>query len=569
MGAIHLDLPRPRSRVRALGLIALLALAALLLASGLARAELVGAPGMVTEAGCDIAVELEGPIAHVTETHRLAAGGGEDALAVYAAALARGAIVEGFTVRIAGRDEPGVLVPRESLENLTPPSLGLAPDLGTLRVGAEEGHPVIEVRVYPVAPSKVTGFTVRWSVPASYTGGSMALVLPARGEGDNLGRCRVRLDARGGGGIRAWASVRAGGVWVGAGTRVRGTVSGAAAAEAFTVEARPTWASKAPVLAATHVDLGSPSTAMASAIAIYVPDLPTRVRFAPERLLFLVDTSRSLGEDGRRAAAALVETLGRAAPAGTPVEAVLFDRTARRVLGAWMAGDAGGLPRLVRAVREAPVASGTDLADALSLASTILGGDSGHVVIITDGVLPTSQTDTELRGHFAVPAGRVIVDVLMPLTRGAAAPERSALEALTGVYRGRVVSFPADRTMPADALTEGLVAGLPIDQLVLQADGAAVAVELPDVLAAGSGIMVTTRLAGRPRRLALLARRNSVAIEARAVALPASAGRFAIAGAIAAADAGPTAATQTTAARSRTVRWRDVMACSAPAPRCW
>lgn len=533
-GRVHrpmdaLLLRRPRTgRPHLVAFVAIIVLLGLaLLAERLAHAELAGIPSTVTEAGCDVSVELDGPIARVTETHRLVATTDVPTAAVYGAALARDAVVDGFTVMLAGREEAGVLVPVESLGNRTPASLGLAPDPGTLSISLHDARPVIEARVYPVSPSKVTGFTVRWSAPLAYDRGEMTLELPARGRGDNLGRCAVRVVARTAAGIKSWASVRAGDVWIGAGPKVRGNVAGAPAAEDFLIEARPVWAGTAPVLAAAHAPDGR---SVSSTVAVYVPDGSSRARFVPARLLFVVDTSRSMGAEGRRAAVALIETAIRAAPAGTMVDAVLFDRRARRALGTWQAGDTGAAARLTRAVQDAPVASGTDLAAALSVAAAALGGERAHVMIITDGVLPTGHSGSELLGHFSTPAGKVVVDVLIPLAAGAAAPERGALESLVQVYGGRVAAFPADQPVPAAALTEGSIAGPPLEQLRLAADGAEVdGLELPDLLAAGSGIVVRTSLARRPGRLSLRARRGAADLDIAAIALPAGAARFATA----------------------------------------
>src|SRR5689334_14760259 len=120
--------------------------ATILFAPALAHADLRGAPTPVTEAGCEVAVELDGPVARVTERHRLVPGGAEPALAAYSWTLAPGALVDEFTVTSGGRDEAGLLVPGEALEQRTPESLGLAPDLGVMRIG---DGPAVEVQVYP------------------------------------------------------------------------------------------------------------------------------------------------------------------------------------------------------------------------------------------------------------------------------------------------------------------------------------------------------------------------------------------------------------------------------------
>ncbi len=492
---------------------------------GPARADLRGAPNPVTEAGCDVTVELDGPIARVTERHRLVPAGAVPALASYGARLAAGAVVEGFSVTVGGRDEPGLLVPVESLEARTPTALGLSPDLGVLRLAhGDDDRPTIDVQVYPVTPARVTGFTLRWSAPMVYADGVMSLTLPARGSDDDLGRCQVRVDARAAAGVRGWGAVRVAGVWVGAGTRVRGHVSGASPDTAVVVEGQPLWKDTAPILAVAHAEVGG---RVASTIGIYLPLHATRGPFAPPRLLFLVDTSRSTGEDGRRAALALVDSLGRAAPPGTPVEAVLFDRTARRALGTWVGGDIGGLDRLGKAIRAAPAAGGSDLAAALRLASDVIGDEPVHVVIITDGMLPVDHTGAELLGHFPARTADVVVDVIVPLAGGAAAPEHGALDTLTDTFGGRVLAFPADRPMPAEALTDELATGLPLEEISVTADGDEVDVDgLPDVLAAGSGVLVSTELERRPKKLVVHAERGKVALTATAIALPAGAERL-------------------------------------------
>jgi hypothetical protein len=121
-----------RSRARFSGLAVILVASAL--GPQAAHADLRSTPAPVTEAGCDVSVAIEGPIARVTETHRLAPGGSVPALAAYSAPLAPGAVVDDFMVAVAGREERGLLVPAESLENRTPVSLGLGADLGVLRV---------------------------------------------------------------------------------------------------------------------------------------------------------------------------------------------------------------------------------------------------------------------------------------------------------------------------------------------------------------------------------------------------------------------------------------------------
>jgi hypothetical protein len=493
-------------------------LGTILLAPALARADLRGAPTPVTEAGCEVAVELEGPIAHVKERHDLVAIGPAPALAAYGWTLAQGAVIDGFTVTSGGRAEPGLLVSDESLEQRAPENLGLAPDLGVLRIGsgARDGL-VVEAQVYPVAPGRVTGFTLRWSAPAVYADGVMRLTLPARGRSAMLSRCRVVVDARPAAGIRAWTGVRVAGVWIGDGVRVRGAAAGAAADSELTIEARPIWSSAAPVVAAAYATAGEE---VAASIGVYLPDNATRKKFAPSRLLFMVDVSRSLGGGGREAAADLVESLGRAVPPGTPVEAILFARESRRALGTWIGADLGGVARIARAIREAPEQGGTELTTALRMASDVIGEDDARVIVVTDGMLPVDHTGAALLGHFPVTTAKVTVDVLVPLVDNAVAPDHGALEVLTSTFHGRVVAFPSDRPMPASMLTDSDVA--------ITADGERVELDdLPGDFVGGTGVLVTTELARRPKKLVLTAERAGAIVKTTAIAFPASAARLA------------------------------------------
>jgi len=504
-------------------------LGTILLAPALARADLRGAPTPVTEAGCEVDVTLDGPIARVTERHNLVASGTEPALAAYGWTLAEGAIVDGFTVSSGGRDEPGLVVLAETLEQRTPDSLGLAPDLGVLRIGGDDlDLRTVEAQVYPVAPGRVTGFTLTWSAPAKYADGVLSLTLPARGSSSSMSRCKVKVDARPASGIRGWSGVRVAGVWIGEGARVRGSVAGWASDGEMSIEAHPTWSGTGPVLAAAYATVGEATVA---SIGIYVPDRATRRRFAPPRILFVIDVSRSLGARGRGAAIELVESLGRAAPPGTPVEAILFARDPKRALGTWIGADIGGVAKIGRAIREAPENGGTDLTTALRMASDVIGDDDAHVIVITDGMLPVDHTGAALLGHFPSTTAKVTVDVLVPLVDNAAAPEHGALEVLTNTFSGKVIAFAADRPMPASALTESLAAALPISELTIAADGVEQGIDtLPDAIAGGAGVMLRAGLERRPRKLALAAVRGGAEIKTTAVALPAGAARFAAAG---------------------------------------
>ncbi len=511
------------------------------LAPAPAWAGLEGRPVPVLEAGCQLEVQIDGPIARVREIHHVVsepagfsrsgpaghAPVSNATQATYRFQIAAGGLIDGFEVAPAGRPAgDGILVPAASLSSVTPGVLALPPDLGLLRVvpgGPDD--PTFEARLFPVEPGKAASFTVRWSAPMTYTGGRLTLRIPARGArtDTNLSRCAVRVVARPASGVRSWAAVFAAGVHLGAGAQVRGATS-ATPVEPLVIEATPRWHSAEPVLAVAPIGVGD---GQAIAVGVFVPDQATEPTLAPERLLLVVDTSHSMGAAGRAAAVRLVDELVRAVPVGTPVEVVLFDRVARRVLGQWAPSNPDRGSFLAAAVAAAPATSGSDLPRALRLAADALGDEPGRVVLITDAIVPTNLVTATLMGHFPVAAERVVLDAIVPVIPGAALPGPGPLDAFAGAYHGRVAPVRTQDLPTSAGLVRLLAAGPPLDEPVIAGDGPDLEVALPDRLEPGAGAWrFVTDVPGT--RLTLRGTRVGKPLQVRALGLPRGAARFAV-----------------------------------------
>jgi len=503
----------------------LLALA-LAAAPAVAHADLRGA----RETACAATVELAGPIATVTETHDLIGADAAPAEASYQFALPAGAAV--IDARIAiGKGAPAgaVAVSAEALATTTPDRerLGLASDRGLVRwLGASPDGDSYEARVYPVTAGAAARLTVRWSAAASYRDGRLQVVAPARGDADGLARCAITVRAKPAAGVQRFARAFINGAAV----APLGGKATVANARALAVEAVPTWRGGGPVVAMASLPVGAARGL--TSIGVYLPPRQAAATFAPPRLLLIVDTTRSMGADGRAAAAAIADALVAATPAATPVELITFDRTARRALGSWTA--ARDARRKVKdALAAATPGGGTELGEALNLAATTIGDDPARVVVITDAILSTRVTGSDLLGAAQMPANLTTLDVVVPVVAGAPMPDRAVLDPLVAAFHGKVIAL---RTSEVDerlaTLPRQLADDLPLRDLRVTLDDEVLALDLPSELAPGSGVLAHVSHAGAAaRRLRLTAQRGPDAIGLTAVALPKASAAVAVAAA--------------------------------------
>lgn len=499
---------------------------ALAAAPAAAHAELLGA----RETACAVIVEFAGPIATVTETHELVGADAAPVEATYRFDLPAGAAVTDARVAIGkGAATPGLAVSAEALATTTPDRerLGLAPDRGLVRwLGSTVGVDSYEARVYPVAAGAPARLTVRWTAAAAYRDGRLLVGAPARGDADGLARCAITVRARPAGGVQRFTRAFVNGAAV-------ATVGGKATvanARALAVEAVPAWRGSGPVVAMHSQPVGA-GRALTS-IGVYLPPRQAPAAFAPPRLLLVVDTTRSMGADGRAAAAAIADALVAATPATTPIELITFDRTARRALGAWtVARDARR--RIKDALAAATPGGGTELSEALNLAATTIGDDPARVVVITDAILSTRVTGADLLGAAQMPVNLATLDVIVPVVAGAPMPDRGVLDPLVAAFHGKVIALrTSEVTERVATLPRQLADDLPLRDLGVVVDDEVMAIDWPGELTPGSGVVAHVSHAGATaRRVRLTAQRGPDPIGAAALALPKAVGAVAVAAA--------------------------------------
>lgn len=496
------------------------------LSAKVAHAELVGA----RESACGMTVRAAGPIATVTETHALVGADATPAEAVYRFALPTGAAITDATIAIDGATASAVTVTAEAIATTTPDAdvLALAPDRGLVRwLGAEAERDLFEARAFPVRAGATATLSVTWTAAARYDDGRLQLAVPARGDEHGLARCAVTVQARPAAGVKRFTAAFVNGVKV----APVGGRSDVANTRDLVVELVPSWKSAAPTLAMIAQPVGA-ARAITS-LAVYLPPRASAKPFAPPRLLLVLDTTRSLGAEGRAATAALADALIAAVPAATPVEAIAFDRASHRLLGTWTrAGDAR---RRVRdALAATPSGGGSDLPAALNLAAATIGDEPTRVVVITDAILSTRITASDLLGAATMPVSIATLDVLVPVVPGAPLPDRAVLDPLAAAFHGKVLTLRTPEVASrAAGLARELADDLPLRDLSITLDGAPVLLDLPDQLAPGAGVVVHVSHAGAPMRTAqLVALRGPASVTVDAIALPSSVTAIAVAAAV-------------------------------------
>jgi hypothetical protein len=498
----------------------------MVLAPTVAHAELVGA----RESSCALAVRAAGPIVTVTETHALVGADATPTEATYRFDLPAGAAITDASVAADGSTASALVVTAEAIATTTPDAdvLALAPDRGLVRwLGAEDDRERFEARVFPVRAGATATLSVTWTAAARYDDGRLQLVVPARDDDHGLARCAVTVQARPAAGVRRFAGAYVNGVKVAA----TGGRTDVANTRELVVELVPVWKSAAPTVAMYAQPVGA-ARAITS-IAVYLPPRASTKPFAPPRLLLVLDTTRSLGAEGRAATAALADALIAAVPAATPVEAIAFDRASHRLLGTWTrASDAR---RRVRdALAATPSGGGSDLAAALNLAATTIGDEPTRVVVITDAILSTRTTASDLLGAATMPVSLATLDVVVPVVPGAPLPDRAVLDPLAAAFHGKVLTLrTAEVTTRSAGLARELADDLPLRDLSITLDGAPVLLDLPDQLAPGTGVLAHVSHAGAPMRTArLVALRGPASVTVDAIALPAAVASVAVTAAV-------------------------------------
>jgi hypothetical protein len=319
----------------------------------------------------------------------------------------------------------------------------------------------VRVHLAPLAAAGRVLLRYRYTAPAVCVDGRFVLRLPAPlEENPSAAQVMVRFDDLPASARLSEASV--------AGVPVRIQSNGRASVVRATAPARAAWevsyrlrepkaASLGQLGAARAVGrvLGTSRTVEALAVGLCRPQRPPTEQ-PPGEVMLLIDRSRSVGMGGMSSQRALVRALLEALPPAQRFNAILFGRTATRVFPLPRAATREALDALDAAVDPNQLENGTDLVAALGHAAnwvkggTSLGGGASRLlVIVSDGALPESQTAERLAGALASVDPGAGLRVLVLLVRPAADEPVSAdavarLDRLVGRLGGVVRVLAAE-----------------------------------------------------------------------------------------------------------------------------
>lgn len=391
------------------------------------------------EAACDLDIQLRGAVATVEVRQRIVNPGPDAFGGSYGFDLPRGATLTGFSLRTKGGADQAIVIPGafSSVDIDARPALGADP---ALLIALPEGAPSqYAIRLQPIAPDHDVVMTTKFSTLAEIRAGAMRLVLPARTGTGKLTACRGSVRASAGPGA-AIGRVVVGGVEAG----TRGTATFVLDTKDLAIDAALELKGRDPVVwtqtqpladgwSATLVTVAAPAMRTASA--------------RHRRALFVIDGSRSMELVGRHNVTKVIRTVAAALPAGTEVEAIIYDRTAKRVLGRFQPGTPDAITAIETAVTRRGATNGSDLVGAYKLVHTAITDgkrDSTIVVTISDGVLG-DVAGTQLAA--ALDTQGSAVDVLAVVLDPARtnSPGAQAMQAPVSRYGGSFIEVNVDQ----------------------------------------------------------------------------------------------------------------------------
>ncbi len=336
----------------------------------------------LAEAGCDLDIQVRGAIATFEARHRIVNPGPGALGSSYAFDLPRGATLTGFSLRAGTTVEQALPIAGEItvVDGEARPMFGIDPALVEALPPGSASQYVL--RVQPLAEDREVTITLRYTAIAELRGGALRLVIPGRPNTSKLSACRGSIRAVGGPGATVGA------------IRVAGTEAGTRGVGTFTVDTKDVvvdaelaFAGVVPVVWTQSEALADGWTA--TVVTVAAPPIRTttpRLR----RALFVVDGSRSMELVGRQNTTAVIRKIAATLPVDTAIEAIIYDRTAKRVLGTWKPGDAATLAAIEKEITTRAAINGSDLVGAFKLAHTAISDntrDTTMVIVISDGVL--------------------------------------------------------------------------------------------------------------------------------------------------------------------------------------
>jgi Mg-chelatase subunit ChlD len=292
-----------------------------------------------------------------------------------------------------------------------------------VRDGVDNGNRRFRVMLQPVRAQHEVTVGVRWTITAEIYNGALHAALPKRLDRST---CAAKVKAQPGPGATANVA-QPQFVW---------------GADDTTIEVALALG-KAPVAWLQTMELGNGD--FARALTVIAPAI--RAETGAHRVVFAIDTSRSMELIGRGNVRRMVKAIIAALPQGAEVQAVLFDRTAERATKTWMPAETS-VAAIDAALAKRGAVNGSDLAGAFELVKAALAepGDThgqAMVIAITDGVFGGISNGT-LEHALGGRADTLDLHAIVLDPTGMTSPDGDALQPLVGTYGGTFVEVPLD-----------------------------------------------------------------------------------------------------------------------------
>ena len=394
------------------------------------------------EAACDIDVDLRGAVAQVEVRQRLANPGPAEA-ASYEFDLPRDAVITGLTVRGDGAPETALPISGafSSVDAAERPVLGPDPALLVRQPPGESSQYLL--RLQPIAQDHEVVVATRFTVIAGVVAGAVRLTLPGRSRAGKLTACRGTVRAAAGPGTTL------AGIRIGKAVSSRSTATFVLDDKDLAIDAMLAFTGRDPVLWTQTQPLADGWSA--SVVTVAAPALRATA-WQPRRALFVIDGSRSMDLIGKPLVDNVIGTIASALPTGIELEAIVYDRTAKRVFDGWRKDTPATIAELQAAVQKHIPTNGSSLVGALQLAHTAITDGSRAqtmVIVVTDGVLG-EVSGADLVAALGATTSTVDVHAIVIDPARTTAPDTTVLRTPVILLGGSFVELSADDY--ADAL---------------------------------------------------------------------------------------------------------------------
>ncbi|MEO8700520.1 MAG: VWA domain-containing protein [Kofleriaceae bacterium] len=385
------------------------------------------------EAACDLDIDVKGAVASVEMKQRIVNPGPQPMAAIYEHGLPAGAVVTGFAIKHGkGAVETSIAVANGFRTADVDSADVLGADPAILK---KLGDGRYEVTVQPIAPDHEITLITRYAMIATPRAGALRVVIPGRSAASGkLTACKGAVKATPGPGTSV-RQIRIGGKDAG-----RATALIAVDTLDVSIDVDTDVAGAQPVVWTQTQALADGWNA--SLVTVLAP----RTKAAGvRRVVFVVDGSRSMDLVGRHNVGKVVKALGSALPSGAEVEAILYDRTAKRVFDEVRPANAKNLAVIEDAIAKRVAGNGSDIVAAFELAKQVITGVRGQamVIVVTDGVTG-ELADQALIQALASKTSAVDVHAIVLDPARTRSPGAKLLRAPVNLYGGAYVEVNVD-----------------------------------------------------------------------------------------------------------------------------